>query len=279
MDKTKQEVASVRLMLGHLGLRARTVRSLTKDKRDPPDVCVSLGRCKIGVEVMEYHRDLSAGCTSHLRGKEATIREMEGVFASVRDEFRNLKAYGAVFFRPSDEQVGGATAERLPLFPPKKHCRDFIRQMLRFASAQSERFPEGDKVLRCFGAEFPLLSKHIIELRLRHCSWLPIWNFDPRAKTHGFSEEVWVNHVQRKQKALAARPERLQGYDELWLLLTAHIRSSQIIAATLDHLREARRLAEVVKQSQFDAIVIHEEWQEGQLWRWRRGAGWDEPRK
>lgn len=273
---TKQEVEEhwVRRAITCLGLRPCAVRSL--HPQDPPDVLVEVRGRRIGVEVMEYHRDCTQGA-SHLREEEAHIEKIEDAFGRERDQWPGVRADGEVTFRKTQTQIGGATAQRQRDLPPKSRIDEFVRELLRFASEKMSVLSEDGQKFTDFGYGFELLRAHTKVLELRSYTWTPIWNFDPEAKTHGFAPEQWLSHLQRKTKritrAVDRNPDRFKCFDELWLLLVSGPRSSSSVAATLAMFRV---LNDEARRSPFQKILIDECWEEGKMWCWCRDEGWSE---
>jgi hypothetical protein len=262
--------------LAYLGLHPTSVLSV---QHDPPDVRVKFVDKVIAVEVTDYHRDL-AGNSSDLRRQEARIDEIETAFDQVRKRFPEVKAEGRVFFKKGDEGVGGVSPDRLVLMPGKSDVETFVTELFKYVQSHADELTASRQVFDAFTHEFPLLSRYAEKLEICRYSWTPIWNFDPRAKTHGFAGAQWVQHVRRKAKRIrqqqSKHPERLNGYNEIWLLLTAGPRSSQSVAATLDHFAGDNELLEELENSPFDAVFVYQCWEGMSLYKWRRRDGWVE---
>ncbi|MFO8013815.1 MAG: hypothetical protein R6X20_10985 [Phycisphaerae bacterium] len=262
--------------LAHLDLRPVSVSSV---KNDPPDVRVEFVDKVIGVEVTDYHRDLTDN-SSALRRQEARIDEIGMAFDQVRQRFPEVKADGRVFFRKGGRGVGGVSPDRLVLMPGRSDVEAFVTELFTYVQSHADEITASRQVFDTFTHDFPLLKRYAEELEVRRYSWTPIWNFDPRAKTHGFAGAQWVQHVRRKAERIrqqqSKHPERLNRYHEIWLLLTAGPRSSQSVAATLDHFAGDNELLEELEASPFDAVFVYQCWEGMPLYKWRRRDGWVE---
>ena len=246
-------------VLAHLGLEGARVSSV-REQEQPPDVRLDLRGKVIAVEVMEYHRDWTEG-SSRLRRQEARINEIEAAFGQARNQFPALNAEGQVFFRRSEQGVRGISPNRLLLVPGKSEVNAFVTELLKYAQSHADQLTASRQVFNQFSDAFSLLSRYVEKLEIRSYSWTPIWNFDPRAKTHGFAGVQWVQHVRRKAERIRRQrgkhPERLNGYHEIWLVLTAGPRSSQSVAATLDHFAGDNDLLQELETSPFDAVFVY----------------------
>jgi len=232
---------------------------------------------RIGVEVMEYHRDFSSDGESELRHREAQIGALEKSFSTAMDDFPNLHVYGQVFFRRSEHRVGGVTPDYHPMLPPKKDYKRFVCQLLEFASG-CKQFPrDGIASFSVFPSGFDLLKKYVEHLELEQVDYWVVWLFDPKAKAHGFATEQWIGHLRHKteriSKAREQDPHRFDEIDELWLLLVSGPRSSGSVAATLNMFRV---LNDEARRSPFQKILIDECWEEGKMWCWCRDQGGSE---
>jgi len=260
--------------LAYLGLAQVAVLSRGED---PPDVRVELEDGIMGVEVSYYHRDL-AGRTSGLRHQEARVDEIEAAFDLVRTRFPDVMVDGRVFMKRSDRRVEGVSPNWLRLMPKKAEVERFVTELLEHARAHATEVTAARRVFNEFGETFPLLRQYVEKMELQSYSWTPIWNFDPCAKTHGFAKEQWMRHVERKAARIVRAREKYPGrfatYDEIWLLLASGPRSSQSVAATLDHFVGDNDLIRKLDVSPFDAVLVCQCWEETPLHEWRRGSGW-----
>ncbi|MBL7141445.1 MAG: hypothetical protein ISS74_11120 [Planctomycetes bacterium] len=255
--------------------------SVSTVERDPPDVRVELAGRVLGIEVMEYHRDLTEG-SSELRQQEARTKEIEAAFDVARKRFPEVMAKGLVFLKKSKNPVGGVTPNWLRLLPKKMEAEAFAIQLLEFARSHARELTASRQVFDDFGDVSPLLKKYVQRMELRSYSWTPIWNFDPQAKMHGFPEEQWAAHIRHKaeriSKARQGASGHLERYDEIWLVLACGQHSSQMVAATIDCFKEAALLDEELTASPFSTVLIYQCWEGMPLYKWRRGEGWSEVR-
>ena len=280
VSKSKQECLWVKSALACMGCDSAVVSTWTPD---PPDVQVRLDRKLVGVEVIQYHRDLGNN-RSGLRAAEARIEEIESCFSDTRGEFPRLRVDGAVYFVEKGEFVGGACPDRLPLLPAKNDIEQFVRELLTFAHEVQPALPEQGLDYELFdAARFPLMARHVRRLRLCPFDSTPVWVFTPEAVTHGFSQETCVAHVDKKDSVIASAlrrdPERFQRFEELWLLLVSELssRSSQSLPARLGILQGACNLNRRATESHFDSILFFRHSKPPRLFVWRRGHGWSQP--
>ena len=282
VSKSKQECLWVKSALACMGCDSAVVSAVTCD---PPDVQVRLDQKRVGVEVIQYHRDFGKDNRSGLRAAEARIGEIESWFSDIRRAFPQLTVDGEVYFVEMDESVGGACPDRLPLLPgTMDDVKQFVRELLTFAHEVQPALPEQGLDYELFdAARFPLMVRHVRRLRLWPFDSTPVWVFTPEAVTHGFSQDTCVAHVDKKDSVIASalrrNPERFQRFEQLWLLLVSELssRSSQSLAVTLGILQGAGDLNRRATESHFDSILFFRHSTPPRLFVWRRGHGWSQP--
>jgi hypothetical protein len=274
-EKRKPERIWVAKALEWLGL---TIDSLALIPDDPPDVRVNLGGKTIGIEVIQYHRDVVADGPSALHDQLSLRGKIHEGIQRYEPEYLNLNVSTSVFFKKTDEAVAGASPDHLPRLPGTQQIDRFAAELVRFVKDHAVRPGTSGKQFSDFGPAFPLLSEFVERLELVFCNGPATWNLDPEGSTCGQSRDVWMYHVQKKSdRVVSARrkkPDRFADFAELWLLIVAGCGANRI-AVMPGFFQADAHFNEAVSKSPFASVVILDS-PHHKVWQWARASGWIE---
>jgi hypothetical protein len=235
MDKKDRELAIINGTLSILG-----IESCRLEPREAPDFELHIDNSIIGIEVTEYHSDLTAAGNRPRRAIEAAWEELRtSIMRAVTEDPNLTGSKGRLEFKEL----------RLPI---RKEKNGFINQLAQLSGLMVEkRIAEQVNF-----SGYPLLEKYLHRFTLKKvCAYIEwSWNFN--------SEAIDINTVE-SQIVRAIKRKANHRYDhsrfvDIWLIISAGFRISQTLALLSDaDLLMFRGLNQLLQKSHFAKVMLY----------------------
>ncbi len=237
MDKKQKELNIVQGALSILGITASEI-----EQREAPDFELRLADRMIGLEVTEYHSDLTDAANRSRRAVEEAWDELRrGIMNTVNR-------------RPKLTGTKGRLEFKEILLPTRKEKKDFIEQLLQLAIVMVTK---GATAQAEFGG-YPILEKYLLKFTLKnvfaYVEWS--WNYSAEAIAGGSMAEA--------QLLRAVKVKAMHRYDhirfsEIWLIIATGFRISQSLALLSDSdLQSFTQLDKLLQKSCFTKAMIYD---------------------
>jgi hypothetical protein len=217
---------------------------------EAPDFIVTLHQLNIGVEVTEFHSDLTGEKERPRRAVEEAWTSLQRVIMEKIGDYKELKdTSGTLFFKKLE-------------LPPTPEYKDFVIELVQLSPEMIESNLEEISP----GSNYPLLNKYLDKFHLKNVGCYISWEWNHNASSIGLTESELIDTIQ--PKLVKAESYIRKNIDVLWLLVVSGSRLSQTMPVHLaNKLLSYKKLDYLLSRSVFEKIYIYQ-YMVGVIYEW-----------